>query len=95
MSMLYNIRSGAIRWQIPDFLSDDNSNVCSIYHHLQFKKIVNNCDLEKEDQGQRVEERDLRHSIGNVRVRWFFRIIATWQSKLTQKVRHTHLHTQR
>ena len=25
---MYNISSGAIRWQIPDFLSDDNSNVC-------------------------------------------------------------------
>ena len=27
--MMYNIRSGTIRWQIPDFLSDDNNNVCS------------------------------------------------------------------
>ena len=26
---MYNIRSGAIRWQITDFLSDGNSNVCS------------------------------------------------------------------
>ena len=26
--MMYNIRSGAIRWQIHDFLSDGNSNVC-------------------------------------------------------------------
>ena len=25
---MYNIRSDAIRWQIPDFLSDGNSNVC-------------------------------------------------------------------
>ena len=93
--MTYNIPSVAIRWQIPDFLSDDNNNVCSISHHLQFNKIVNNCDFENEGKGQRVEERDLRHSTGNVRVRWFFRIIATWQRKLTQKVRHTYLHTQR
>ena len=28
MVMVYNIRSGAIRWQIPDFLSDGNSKVC-------------------------------------------------------------------
>ena len=92
MSMIYNIRSGAIRWQIPDFPSDDNSIVCSYLSSLQFKKIVNNCDFENEGHGQIVEERDLRHSTGNVRVRWFFRIIATWQRKLTQKVRHTHLH---
>ena len=26
--MLYNTRNGAIRWQIPDFLSDENSNIC-------------------------------------------------------------------
>ena len=26
---MYNIPSGSIRWQISDFLSDDNSNVCS------------------------------------------------------------------
>ena len=25
---MYNIRSGAIRWQIPDFLSDGDSYVC-------------------------------------------------------------------
>ena len=27
--MTYNIRSGAIRWQTPDFLSDGNSYVCN------------------------------------------------------------------
>ena len=27
--MMYNIGSGAIRWQIPDFLSDSNNDVCS------------------------------------------------------------------
>ena len=33
--MKYNIRSsGAIRWQFLDFLSDGNSNVCYISHHL-------------------------------------------------------------
>ena len=28
MVLMYNIRSGTIRWQMPDFLSDVNSNVC-------------------------------------------------------------------
>ena len=30
---MYNIRSYVIRWQIHDFLSDGNSNVCPISHH--------------------------------------------------------------
>ena len=32
--MMCNIWSGAIRWQIPDFLSDDNSNVCILQQIL-------------------------------------------------------------
>ena len=31
---MYNIRTGAIRWRIPDFIYDGYSNVCSISHHL-------------------------------------------------------------
>ena len=31
---MYNIRKCAIRWQIHHFLSDGNTNVCSISHHL-------------------------------------------------------------
>ena len=34
--MMYNIRSGAIRWQIPVFLSDGNSHVC-IFQRLLVK----------------------------------------------------------
>ena len=30
---MYN--NDAIRWQMPDFLSDGNSNVCSLSHRLQ------------------------------------------------------------
>ena len=32
--MMHNIRSGAIRWQIPDFLSDSDSNC------LHFQPLV-------------------------------------------------------
>ena len=31
----YNIRSGAIRWQIPDFISDNICHVCSNFHRLR------------------------------------------------------------
>ena len=67
--MMYNIRSGTNRWQIPDILSDGNSNVCSISNHLQdihkWRKCQN-FDLENEGQGQGEEEQDLHHSTGNV-----------------------------
>ena len=32
---LHNIRNGAIRWQISDFLSDSNNNIFSTSHHLR------------------------------------------------------------
>ena len=37
--MTYNNRSGAIWWKIPDFLSDDNNNVC-IFKHLIVKITI-------------------------------------------------------
>ena len=43
--MTYNIRIGAIRWKIPDFLSDSNGNVC-IFHRLLVKKPQETFDLE-------------------------------------------------
>ena len=33
--VMYNIRNGAIKCQIPEFLSDDNSYDCSVSHHLR------------------------------------------------------------
>ena len=77
--MMYNIRSGAIQLQIPDSLYDS-----CIAHHLQDFQSFN---LENEGQGQEVEERNLRHSTGNVRfhVGDFFIIFATWQHTFTQK----------
>ena len=68
---MYNIRNGAIRWQMHDFLFDGNSNVCSISHHLRdirkSNKMSKLFDLETEGQGQGGEKRDLCHSPGNVR----------------------------
>ena len=32
---MYNILNGANRWQMHDFLFDENSNICSIFHHLR------------------------------------------------------------
>ena len=39
---MYNIRNGAIQWQISGFQSDGNSNICSMFHHLW--------DIRKESQ---------------------------------------------
>ena len=50
--MMYN----TIRWPIPDFLTDDNSNVCSISHHLRnIRKVKKLQTLTFEDQGRVVE----------------------------------------
>ena len=50
-----HIRCGAIRWQIPDFLSDGKSNVGSIslaVYELFIKRIKGQkFDLENEGQG--------------------------------------------
>ena len=76
-----NIRCGAIRWQMHDFLSDGNSNVCSISDRLRdFRKRLT-FYLENEDQGQAVEERDLRYLTANV---IFFRTLSTWEHTLLQ-----------
>ena len=91
----YNIRSGAIRWQLPDFLSDGNSNVYSVSHRLRDMRKQEKCqnvDLENEGQVQGSEERDLCHSTRNIRIHLgeFFRSLVTWQHKFTQRLTHTH-----
>ena len=65
--MTDSIRNGAIRWPIPDFVSDGNSNGCSLFHRIR-KKNAKRFYLESEGQDQEVEERDLRHSTGNFRI---------------------------
>ena len=65
--MMYNMCSSGIRWQIHDFVSDCNSIVCYISHHLRYihkSRKFQNLDLQNEGQG--VEEQDLLHSTGNV-----------------------------
>ena len=47
----YNIRCGAIRWKMFDFLSDVNSNVRSISHRLRdIRKSMQNFNIENEGQ---------------------------------------------
>ena len=52
--MLYNIRSDAIQCQIPDFLSDGNSNFC-IFHRLLVEIALEKFDFEKFGQCQGVQ----------------------------------------
>ena len=75
---------------IYDFLSDSNSNVCSISYRFTKQEKCQNFDLENEGQGQGVEERDLRHLIGNseIHIGDLFRILATWEHTLMQKATH-------
>ena len=54
-----------------------------------------NFDLENEGQG--IEQRDLRHLTGNVQIHTddFFRILATWEYMFTQKLTRTHTLSER
>ena len=68
--MMYNIRGSAIRWQIHDFLSDGNSNVCSISRLLRDIGKINKMQkfaLGNEGQVQGREKWDLRHLTRNFR----------------------------
>ena len=59
---MHNIRNDNIRWQIPVFLSDGNSKVCSISHHLRDicynNKMSQVLTMKIKGQGHGVEERD-------------------------------------
>ena len=62
---MHNICNGAIRWQIPDVISDGNSNVYSISHHLRDIRQNNKMEIfdhenEGQGQGQGLEEHDWR-----------------------------------
>ena len=59
---MYNIRSGAIRWQIHYFLSDGNSNVC-IFQRLLVKIALENFNLESVGQGH-------EYNFFNDAIRW-------------------------
>ena len=62
---MYNIGSGTMRLQIPDFLYDGNSNTC-ILQPILVKIASWKVDLENSGQGHVIEIRDLRHSIANI-----------------------------
>ena len=77
---MYNFRSGAIRWQITDFVSEldlhqsianinlhksHKGHFCTSSYHLSDSNILN-FDLENWGQGHVVEKRDLRHLIANI-----------------------------
>ena len=63
--MIYNIRNGAIRWKIPDFLSDVNSNVCIFLQLLLVKKALEKIDLEIRGQAHDVQHSQWHHSMAN------------------------------
>ena len=64
--MMDSIRSGIIRLQMPDFLSDGNSNVCIfrtlICQNSQFGKF----DLENLGKGQGVQHSKWSSSMANI-----------------------------
>ena len=84
---------------LPDFLSDGNSNVCSVSHRL--RDIRQNNEMPKvltlKMKSQGVKESDLRYSTGNVRIHicdFFNRILAIWVHTFTQ-TEYTQTHSER
>ena len=66
--MVHNIRSGAIRWQIPDVQSEPMFTLSlTTYEILAYQIELQKFDLENEGQCQIGENRELSHSTGNVR----------------------------
>ena len=66
--MIYNVHIGAIWLQTSDFLSDGNSNVCAISHHLWDSNKSNKIqkfDLEKQGQGEKWNLHYDRYHIGD------------------------------
>ena len=60
--MMYNIRSGAIRWLLPNLVHDGNINGCSISHRFAMYSQKQGHNWLKMNVMVRVEERYLRHS---------------------------------
>ena len=96
---MYIIRNGAIRWPIPDFLSDGNINVFSISHHLR--------DILESNKMQRVwpwkwRSRSGRRKTGHVPFYWkcpfpYRRLIQYFSNPatcVTQKGYNTHTHSE-
>ena len=62
--MIFNIRSGAIQQQIPDFLFDGNGNVC-IFQAFTYQKSFEKFDRENLGQGHEVQHSQWSHSMAN------------------------------
>ena len=71
--MMYNIRSGAVRWQIYDFLCGGYSNVCSSSHRLRDIRKTKNIQMtlkmkinvKEEKSGTRLSTINIRFYIGD------------------------------
>ena len=62
--ILYNIRNGEIRWQIPDFLTVGSNNVCFIFHHLRDIRKSNKMQSLTLKMKVSVKEEKTSHSTG-------------------------------
>ena len=94
---MYNIRSGAIRWQIPDFLSDGNSNVCSSSHHLRDIRETNKIKIVwpwKWRSKSKSRRTGLTYWICLIPYSWIFIILENWEHSFSQKETHTHTNKQ-
>ena len=89
---MYNIRNGAIPWQIPDFSYDGKSNFGSISHNLwDIRKTNKMPKICLESEVKVKEEKNgtciIRLELLNYTRVIFFRILATWENTFTQKVK--------
>ena len=64
--MMYNIHSGAIRWQIPDFISDGNSNVQHICSAYLSKQPLENFYLGNVGYSRGVQQSIWTHSMAHI-----------------------------
>ena len=96
---IYNIRNGAIRWQITDFLSDGNSNVCCISHHFQNIRKITKCQKFLPWKWRSKSRRTVFVPFiwkCSTPYRWIlFRILAIQQQSFMQKDTHIYIHSER
>ena len=95
--MIDNIHNGAIRWQIPDFLSVGNSKVCIFQRWLV--KITTWTNF-RENLGKvhGVQFSQWRHSMANVKIYkhflfFIFAKVRPVRTKVIHTDRQTHTHT--
>ena len=93
---MYNTHSDAIQWQIPDFLSNGDSNVC-IFSIYLLKLPPENIDLENLGQGHGVQFSQWRHSMENIKIYkcCFYIFILSKVRSMRTKVADTHRDSQK